>query len=164
MRPALCLILLSAGILSSGCATPYQPIGFAGGYSETQLAPDMFRIAFAGNGYTSGERAQDFALLRAADLCIEHSFKHFAIVNESNSNEVSSFTTPGHADTTGSAYIYGNQATYSGYTTYTPPQTYFISRPHAGLLVRCFTEKPEGVYAFDAEFLQQSIREKYKVK
>ncbi len=63
------VFLLLASVFSlwflSGCATSYQQRGFAGGYSETQLAPDVFRVNFEGNGYTSSERAQDFALLRA---------------------------------------------------------------------------------------------------
>lgn len=166
MKLSLCLALLSVAVVCPGCATPYQPVGFTGGFSETQLAPDVFRIAFAGNGYTSGERAQDFAMLRAADLCVEHGFKCFAIVDESSSTRVSTFTTPGSAQTTGSVSIYGNGSgnyygNYYGQTTYTPPQTYFIHKPRQSLLIQCFNEKPEGVYTFDVGFLQQSIRGKY---
>lgn len=61
-------------LLLEGCATSHQEKGFTGGYSETQLAPDVFRVNFAGNGYTSSERAQDFALLRAAELSLVHEF------------------------------------------------------------------------------------------
>src|SRR5438128_1156200 len=95
-------ILLGVGsaILLSGCATSYQSNGFTGGYSETRLAPDVFRVVFNGNGYTSGERAQDFALLRASDLTIQGGCSYFAIIDEKNSTSTSSFTTPGHAQTT----------------------------------------------------------------
>jgi hypothetical protein len=54
------------------CATPYKSNGIAGGYSDTALAPDVYRISFQGNGYTSRDRAQDFAVLRAADLTLSH--------------------------------------------------------------------------------------------
>jgi hypothetical protein len=169
MRTTLSLAFAFVSITCLGCATPYQPVGFTGGFSETQLAPDLFRITFEGNGYTSTERAQDFALLRAADLCTEHGFKYFAIANESNTTDVSSFTTPGSAQTTGTTYLYGSGSgnyygNYYGQTTYTPPQTHFIFKPKTGLLVQFLKEKPEKGYLFDAAFLQQSIRGKYKIE
>jgi hypothetical protein len=150
-----------AGVFVSGCATSYQSTSFTGGYSETQFAPDVFRVYFRGNGYTSGERAEDFAMLRAADLCLQHSFTCFALLNESSSTSTSAVTTPGYAYTTGSAYAYGNSATYSGQTFYSPGQTILIHKPHAGLLIRGFQMKPDGIYTFDAAFLQQSLKQKY---
>jgi len=147
----------------SGCATSYQQKGFTGGYSETQLAPDVFRVNFQGNGYTSSERAQDFALLRAAELGLEKGFKYFALLDESSSSKLSTFTTSGSAYTTGSASVIGNTATYSGHTTYTPGQTYLISKPHTGVLVRGFMSKPDDIYTFEVEFLQQSLKRKYNL-
>jgi TPR repeat protein len=159
--------VIVAVIFISGCATSYQSTGFTGGYSETQLAPDVFRIRFAGNGYTSGERAQDFAMLRAADLALQHGFKYFAVIDESSSTAVSRFTTPGSATTTGSAYVSGGDGnyygSYSGQTKYTPPQTYNVFKSRAGLLIRCFTDKQEAIYTFDAVFLQQSLKQKYHI-
>ena len=162
----LSILLLST--LCSGCATPYQPTGFTGGYSETQLAPDVFRVFFRGNGYTSGERAQDFALLRAAELTLEGDFKHFAIIDESSSTEVVPFTMPGSSQTTGSAHIQGSYrssyVTYSEHTTYYPPETYLVHRPRSELLIRCFPDKPDGNFTFDAAFLQESLNKKYKIE
>jgi hypothetical protein len=160
-------LLLASGFslwVLSGCATSYQQKGFTGGYSETQLAPDVFRVNFQGNGYTSSERAQDFALLRAAELSLERGFKYFALLDETSSSKLSTFTTSGTAYTTGSAYGSGSYATYSGYTTYTPGQTYLISKPHTEILVRGFTNKPADIYTFDADFLQQSLKRKYNMR
>jgi len=148
----------------AGCATPYQSNGFTGGFSETQLAPDVFRVYFCGNGYTSGERVQDFALLRASELSLQHSFKYFAILEQNNSVKSYSYSTPGEAYTTGSVDIHGNTATFSGYTTYEPGKTYTFYKPKTGLLIQCFAEKPDGIYTFDASFLQQSLKQKYKIK
>ncbi len=81
------LLLFASGFslwFLSGCATSYQQKGFTGGYSETQLAPDVFRVNFQGNGYTSSERAQDFALLRAAELSLERGFRYFALLDETD--------------------------------------------------------------------------------
>jgi hypothetical protein len=158
------LLLFASGLslwVLSGCATSYQQKGFSGGYSKTQLAPDVFRVNFQGNGYTSAERAQDFVLLRAAELSLERGFRSFALLDEGSSSKLGTFTTPGSAHTTGSAYGSGNSATSSGSTTYTPGHTFLISKPHTGVLVRGFTNKPDDIYTFDTEFLQQSLKRKY---
>jgi len=147
-----------------GCATPYQFKAFRGGYSETQLAPDVFRIYFRGNAYTSTERAQDFALLRAAELARERGFAYFAVVDETSSSSVHTYTTPGHSSSSGSALVTGNIATYSGQTTYYPGQTLLMYKPQTGLVVRYFAEKPQGVYTFEAAFVEDSLRQKYGLK
>src|SRR5580704_14863845 len=93
-------IFLIAAALFAGCQTPYKSNGLMGGYSETWYAPEAVRVTFRGNGYTSSERAQDFALLRASELALQHGFAFFAVVDESNTTSVSTFTTPGYASTT----------------------------------------------------------------
>jgi TPR repeat protein len=135
---------------------------------------------FRGNGYTSSERAQDFALLRASELALQHGFAFFAIVDENNSTTVSSFTTPGYSttrssgtgSTSGDIYFNPHGASYSGNssgvvnssTTYMPPITHHIYRPRTGLLIRGFQTKPDGFFTFDARFLGQSLKAKYGIK
>ena len=137
--------------LLSGCATSYQKVGLKGGYSETQLAPDLFRVNFNGNGYTSSERAQDFALLRAAELSLQRGVRYFALLDESSSNDFSTYTTSGSAWTNGT------------YMTYQPGQRYFITKPHVGFPIKGFPNKQSNIYTLDAEFLQQSIKQKYNL-
>jgi len=141
-------------VLFAGCSTPYRSYrigglfksgGFVGGgYSDKQLAPDMFSIEFAGNAYTSWRRTQDLAMLRAADLVIKHNFKYFAITSGGNNS------------------YYGST---SFGPIYTQPSTgYPLFNPVSALTIRCFTEKPEGIYTFDAALLRKSLRTKYKIK
>jgi hypothetical protein len=158
---SLVFALLSFAV---GCATPYQSMSFRGGYSDTQLAPDVFRVYFRGNAYTAMERAQDFALLHSAELAQSHGFNCFAVVDESSSTSVHTFTTPGQSYTSGSGTVTGGFVTYSGQTTYYPGQTYIFYKPSTGLLIKCFTEKPKRIYTFDAAFLVQSLRQKYGLK
>jgi hypothetical protein len=157
-------ILVPLAVCLSGCATSYHSKSYTGGFSETQLAPDVFRVYFRGNGYTSGERAQDFALLRAAELTLQNGFTDFAILDENNSTTTQSFTTPGQAYTTGSGYANGNMVSYSSFTTYTPGQTYTFYKPQSGIVIKCFQAKPDGISSFDAAFLQQSLKKKYGIK
>lgn len=77
------LLAVLCFLVSCG-ATPYQcGIGkYTGGYTETQMAPDTFRVVFAGNGFTPTQMAQDFATLRAAELALEKGFGYFVVVSE----------------------------------------------------------------------------------
>ena len=102
-------------------------------------------------------------MLRVAEICWEHGFTCFAVLDESNTTQAHSFTTPGYAYTIGSAYAYGTTATYSSHTTYTPGQTYTFYKPRSGLMIRGFATKPEGIFTFDAAFLQQSLKQKYHI-
>src|SRR5216683_4899111 len=61
------LVALALGGCVLTSATGYEPAGSDGGYSELQLGPDLFRIAFQGNPYTSQERVADLALLRISN-------------------------------------------------------------------------------------------------
>lgn len=152
------------GMLMTACATSYQSASFTGGFNDTQLAPDVFRVSFSGNAYTSSDRVQDFALLRAAELTLANNFKYFAVMDSSNQSRTGTFASPGSAQTTGTVSAYGNTATYSGTTTYMPPQVTTYYKPGVGLMLRAFPTKPEGIFAFDAEFIVQSIRTKYGIK
>ena len=158
------LITFIAPLVFAGCATSYQANSITGGFSETKLAPDVVRVKFRGNGYTKQERAQDFAMLRAAELAVKDGYPYFVILNETNDSKTSSFSTGGYAQTTGSAYMSGNRAYYSGQTTYSPVQTYNIYKPESGILVRFLKVKPEGGLVFDASFLISTLKEKYKIK
>jgi hypothetical protein len=152
-------IILSVAIalMLAGCATSYQSKGLMGGYSETQIAPDVFRVSFGGNGYTSGERAQDFTLLRAAELTLQHGFRYFVIVDEKNTTKVSISTTPGYAYTSGSFY----RGRYVSSSVYSPPTVHASERPQSGLLINCYVEKPALNNVLDADFLQKSLTRKY---
>jgi hypothetical protein len=136
-------LLFLAGLVLSGCGTvhsivggtPYQPYNSViGGYSETQLASDMVRVVFRGNSSTSKERAQDIALLRAAELSLQAGFPYFAVVKEDDETKQS---------TSGDLTIY---------------------MPRSAILVRFLKEKPADGLNFDAEFLSRTLREKYEVK
>jgi hypothetical protein len=133
----------------SGCATAYQSKGFSGGFSETLLASDMFKIDFSGNGYTSAERSSDFAMLRAADKSLELGCNYFGILNEADSASVGSMTVAQGG--------WGHRSAW-GFSSTVP-----IVKPNSNLLVKCFKDKAPG-NTFDAHFIAQSIRGKYGIK
>jgi hypothetical protein len=150
------LFLLASTLVMASCATTYQPKGLTGGFSETQLDEDLFTVRFSGNGYTSSERASDFALLRCADLAIQNNFEYFKIV-DSQSNMKTSYIVTTDRDFNASTYgnsLYGS----SNQTT----NVKAIERPRINLTVRLLKDKADGSY--NATFIRNSIRSKYDME
>lgn len=93
-RGAFAAVAAAAALALTSCAspTPYQPIASAsatqGGYSETQIAPDLWRVTFAGNTLTSRERVEGYLLYRAAELTLERGEDWFEIVGRETEREV----------------------------------------------------------------------------
>jgi len=161
MRTSLLVLFI---IALSGCATAYQPKGFSGGYSETQLGENIFKVYFRGNGYTSPERASDFSLLRSAELMMENGFRYFIIVESEKDTKVGTYTTPSTSHTSGSVYSSGNYAYGSATTTTSGGQTYVFSKPTATNTLYGFNEKPEvNGLVYDAQFVTKSIKQKYQI-
>lgn len=155
-------ISLLVVLFAVGCATTYQKKGFTGGYSDTRLGENMFRVTFGGNGYTGGERVQDFCLLRCADLALEYEYPYFIIVDASEDVTHSTYTTPTTATTTSRVDCFGN---IKSDTKISGGQTYVISKPSAANTIVCFEEKPSDItVVYDAAFIASSIRQKYGIR
>ena len=160
------LLTFLTALLLAGCATAYQRQGMTGGFSETQLDENVFRVRFNGNGYTSGERAADFTLLRSAELARNHGYPFFIIVQASAGSSYSTYTTPVQSHTTASATSYGNTAYGSAHTTTSGGETYLIAKPGVANTIVCFKERPEGYQGmvYNADFLYDSLTQKYRIR
>jgi len=148
-----------------GCATTYQSVSHTGGFSETQLGENMWRISFQGNGYTSEDRTADFALLRSAELTLIQGYRYFIIIDGSQSTQTNIATIGGNTSRTyGSANTIGNTTTFNATTINTTPNIYMIRKPSATNTILMYKEdeKPEGI-VYDAEFLDSSLRSKYEL-
>ena len=163
MRGKFLTVIAAVSILA-GCATAYQPEGLSGGFTETQLDTNVWKVSFAGNGYTRGERAEDFAMLRSAELALANGFTHFAFASSRTGTETSTMTTPTTSYSSGNASVYGNSV-YGNSTTRTyGGNTVFISRPSTNNTVVMFKEKPDlNAMVYDANFICNSLGTKHKV-
>lgn len=158
------LIAASVVLLLAACATPYQPQSLSGGFTETQLDKNVFRVSFKGNGYTNADRAEEMALLRSADLTLRNGFTHFVIVDGKSRADFGTYTTPIQSTTTGSASVYGNTAYGRTTTTTTGGQSFLITRPSTTNTIMCFDGKPEiNGLVYDAQFVYNSLAQKYGV-
>ncbi len=158
----LSLIILVVVFLQ-GCATAYQSRGMTGGYSETQLDVNVFKVAFRGNGFTGRERVADFTLLRSAQLALQNGYKYFVIINANSYTSNSTFTTPTTSNTTANVYGTGNYAYGNATTTTYGGQTYNVSKPSSTNTIACYKEKPKFGFSYNAELIYKNITKKYGI-
>lgn len=59
---------------------------------------------------------------------------------------------------------YGNTAYGNARTTTTGGQSYIVKKPSASNTIVCFSGKPENGFAYDAQFLYDSLTAKYGIK
>ena len=91
-------LLLATGL--SGCisATPYQPAARGnatfGGYSETRLEPDRWRVHFSGNSMTSRETVEGYLLYRAAEVTLQNGGDWFAIIDRQTDSRQRTYIQP----------------------------------------------------------------------
>lgn len=133
----LIIVVVLLGL--AGCATGYQSKGMTGGYSETRLQENMYRVNYRGNGHTDMDEAQDYALLRAAELAIEHGYKYIEVAQEDSRFKTSYNKVP-------------NQYGGGGST---------VNRPMVSYTVRFGNEPKENT--LDAAELTASLKTKYGI-
>jgi hypothetical protein len=95
---AAAIVALAAGLAGCETATPYQPLvgghASAGGYSETRIEPDRWRVTFAGNSLTSRETVEGYLLFRSAELTVQLGFDWFSIVDRQTNRDTRTYVEP----------------------------------------------------------------------
>jgi hypothetical protein len=96
---AIAASLVLAGLLSAcTTATPYQPNirgqKVSGGYSESRIEANRFRVNFAGNTLTSRETVEGYLLFRAAELTLAQGYDWFSIADRSTDRQTRTYVDP----------------------------------------------------------------------
>lgn len=78
-------VAIIAFLAISACVTPYQPLGFGGGYWESDVGGGVTAIHFKGNGRTDQETVNDYAMQRAAEYCKEQGSASYELIDSNNS-------------------------------------------------------------------------------
>lgn len=171
MKYTLSIILIFTLL---GCATSYQKDGFSGGFSTTQLNENIFTVTFKGNEYTARDKANDFALLRSAEVALENGFSYFTIVDAKEYAQTGSYTSPittttnvnessyGSVNKKGKKKVYNDNSSAVTTTTTTGGQTHHYVKPRTANTIACFKDKPEG-FSYNAKFLSKSLRAKHEL-
>jgi hypothetical protein len=95
---AIALLVLGGGLSACVGPTPYQPFvkgsASGGGYSETRIEPDRWRVTFSGNSVTSRETVEGYLLFRAAELTLQNGGDWFAIVDRQTDRNARTYVDP----------------------------------------------------------------------
>ena len=147
---------LTMSLVLAGCISPYAPYdhywpGSLGGYTETEVQPGVFLVQFIGNEYTPPDRPAEFALLRAADLCLQRG-KNYMFVGNPERHYMATGSVSGTTTVVG--------ASETSQVVSTPAPTLPVS-PIGGVIVSCSDTQADG--AWDAQFLARAIRTKYSI-
>lgn len=149
-------------LLILGCATPYAPKSFPGGYSEVQLDKNVFRVTFEGNGYTSRSDTEEMALLRSAEVTLQNGFAYFVIAEGSASSRQTLIALPAQSTTTGTATQSGNTAYLRSTTTTTGGTPLLAHFPTVIHTIVCYAARPDtAALVFDAAFVVQSLKPRF---
>jgi len=96
---ALAVTLAGASLAACETATPYQPLSSknaqSGGYSETKLEADRWRVTFQGNSLTSRGTVENYLLYHAAELTLSQGFDWFAMADRSTDKQTDTYALPG---------------------------------------------------------------------
>ena len=166
--------VLSSACLLVGCATGYHSDGFGGGFTDLRLSTNIWQITCRGNAYASAQRIQDFTLLRAAELALDHNYNCFELLDAARFTErdTMQLTSPSATTTTKGNLDLRNtyDRNYSGSwnststTTYSPGSSIPISRAHAGIVIRAYRADDPGQCTYDAAATAGQLRAKYGIK
>jgi hypothetical protein len=130
-------VTVVAALTLSACAraTPYQPLGYGGGYSHVQYDANTYKVSFRGNGLTSRSRVEAHLMYRLAELTAETGHDYFIIVESGTHARQTGVTTDGYFT-----------ATTMGSTTHgtiTPGQTITFTKHEASAVIKVFKgQKP----------------------
>ncbi len=77
----------------AGCATGYRPENANGGYSETQIDRNVFRVTFKGNIRVDQAQTNEMALLRSAEVTLANGFAWFVTSGNASTGSAVSLAT-----------------------------------------------------------------------
>lgn len=159
MRAGSGLTAVGLALSVAACATPYgEDALFGGGVSAKRIDETHATIRSAGNSSTSTERAEGYAMRKAADFTLAAGYDHFRLIGARDRSQTSSYTGPGTAYPTASAQAVGQSIYGQAHTTYTPGMTLSATAPVILLTIEMVRGELPG--AFDATSVIRYATEK----
>jgi len=136
-RNIIISLLLFTLIIVISCSTQYQSHGRMGGYSETRISENVWKVDIKSNDFAEGERASDYLLLRCAEITNDNGFNYFQI-----------------SDSASNPSIILSKSDDDWFTKVKTKKSCFIT---------CFKGMPEKGTAYNAKFIIESIKDKYNM-
>ena len=73
-------IILIISVIFVACATPYQQVGFRGGYTDQYLGDDVYLITVRVNAYTDEATAYEYFHRRANEIVRINGYKRYEVL------------------------------------------------------------------------------------
>lgn len=146
-----------------GVPWPFPGWHCKGGYSEVEIATDMYQVRF--EGAATQPQTEDLTLLRCSELTLEKGYSHFVVVEAKDLSETKTGYSPGTytpgttvCDKEGKNCV-TTLGTWSGGGSY----TYGV--PGFALTIQLVRDRPAsgGPIAYDATSVYQDLRRKYRL-
>jgi len=159
-------VAVVAALVLSSCATSYRPDAGHGGYAETALAADSYRVEFHGNRYTSQETAEQHLMRRCAELTLAAGCDGFVVETAEQTKARQEITLAEHYQrVSGTTVTYTNKCAGGSLlpdTMDVPEQTATIRVPVATATIRLYRGSPPdgAAEAHDARQLLAEVARK----
>jgi len=105
-------VVLVLGFLAGCSATPYQPMGFTGGYKDAHIRDNLYFVEISTNAYTSQSTAAQYMHRRAKDVCVENGYRDYKIEGQRDTSTQFATGSYGSGSMTASSM---NKPGFSGY-------------------------------------------------
>jgi hypothetical protein len=146
-------------IFITSCATAYQPTSFSGGFTDTQLSENVWKVSVNGNAYTSKSTIGDYALLRASELTLQKGFKYFVVGSQNEDSKKFNATFGTNSSTT-----YGNissSGNFNARTNYTTPTVVPMKKHSNEIIFEMLHKKEDGVFTYNAQLIYDQLASKH---
>lgn len=157
-------LLLSGLLLAalSGCATPYQPDGLGGGYSDTFIDGRTVSVSFNGNEFTPRNQVELDLLYRCAEITHNSGYDYFVLLDPDTEVRHGNPPKPDSPEAKSPNVLADNALNKK--TTYFPDQTISFTAYGASTLMKMFLGKKPGnsMRAYDAVEVLEYVGPKIK--
>jgi len=151
-RPSIaaCAQAMVLAAALGGCATGYGTVGLTAGYIDKMLAPDIGLVVVAGNGFTSPDKIEAIARLRAAELTLEKGFQRFSmftVVDQATKEASDAGTLPAFLREKAAHEAGGSpRSVQETTTTYNNGMVLSVTKPSTGVYVVMTRDRARGAY------------------
>ena len=159
------LLVIATASLMAGCATPYQPNGLGGGYTETKIDDTTYKVSFKGNGNAKEDRVWYFWFYRCAEFTKSKGYDNFTLYSDKAAppppfDHISDLGVRGYTAKEGGQHSDGfSPAKGRSSYTYIPGSTVTVTTWSASAYVRLLKDPiPNGLTYFPAQAVIDTLK------
>src|SRR5690242_20173125 len=135
-RSVGCLLAALIIAAASGCATPYQPDGLGGGYSDNFIDGRTVSVSFNGNQFTPRNQVELDLLFRCAEITHGSGYDYFVLLDPDTKVRLGTAPKADSPEAKAPSVLAGNSL--NDKTTYFPDSTISFTAYGATTVMKMF--------------------------